>query len=268
MSKILRWKPTNLNSARESASLNADENFREEPLSEEDTGFFSEDEEAPSFPDVPDEAVETMSDPPGGFLDEGLTVGSEPLDELPEGATDDDASFMGDMAELLTDDKGREFRADQLLVLQDPVTKKVVLYMPEGDDKQVPEGANVIGNVVSPLASDLDSSRSMNSGSVHASDSENRIRDLKTTLKQEAVGQVFHDTKIEGKPAIWFSKPLGNKDYVICMVPLEDGKIRVFYSVDEAKSGGSERVEKLLRKALSSYPTTYKDVYDFLKSFI
>lgn len=266
MSKILRWKPTNLNSARESASVD-DENFREEPLSEEDTGFFSEDEEAPSFPDVPEEAVGNMSDPPGGFLDEGLTTDSEELDELPEGSTDDDASFMSDMADLLTDDQGREFRPDQLLVLQDPATKKVMLYMPEDDDKQVPKGATVIGNVVSPLASELDSSRRLNSGSTHASDSENRIRNLKTTLKQEAVGQVFHDTKIEGKPAIWFSKPLGNRDYVICMLPLEDGKIKVFYSVDDAKSGGPERVEALLRKALSSYPTTYKDVYDFLKSF-
>lgn len=267
MSKILRWKPTNLNSARESASLNADENFREEPLSEEDTGFFTEDEETPSFPDVPEEAVETMSEPPGGFLEEGLTTETENLEELPEGSTDDDASFMEEMSDLLTDDQGREFRADQLLVLQDPVTKKVMLYMPEGDDKRVPEGATIIGNVVTPLSGDLNSSRSMNSSSSHASDSENRIRDLKTTLKQEAVGQVFHDTKIEGKPAIWFSKPLGNKDYVICMLPLEDGKIKVFYSVDDTKSGGSERVEQLLRKALSSYPTTYKDVYDFLNQF-
>lgn len=271
MPKILRWNPK-LNAAKESKDLSNKPthlNGEGEGEEEEENGFFgnlpivdkeAEAEEDFMMDDFPDEPVVEES----AVIDEGISTDEPDFEgELPDGATLDDEAFMQDMASIITDDQGNEFMVDELVVVQNPVTKEVSLFMPSDVDESIPEDVEVIGKVVSANnESSLDSSRRVksNCGSRRASAESNRIRNLKTDLKQVGAASVIKDIKQDGKPAIWFKKELRGEPYVFIVVPNETS-VSVFHAT------GKEDTQQLLDKAASSYPTTYKNVSEFLDKF-
>lgn len=76
----------------------------------------------------------------------------------------DDAEFVDDVESIVTDDQGNEVQVDEMLVVQDPETSEIALFIPTDEDEQLPENLEVIGEVLpSDDAAVLDSSRRVKS---------------------------------------------------------------------------------------------------------
>ena len=72
----------------------------------------------------------------------------------------DDANFVDDVESIITDPDGNEITVNDMLVVQDPETKEISLFVPTEDDDTVPENVTVIGKVCpADDAAVLDSSR-------------------------------------------------------------------------------------------------------------
>lgn len=72
----------------------------------------------------------------------------------------DDANFVDDVESIITDSDGNEITVNDMLVVQDPETKEISLFVPTEDDDAVPENVTVIGKVCpADDAAVLDSSR-------------------------------------------------------------------------------------------------------------
>lgn len=72
----------------------------------------------------------------------------------------DDAEFVEDVESIVTDEQGNEIVVEEMLVVQNPETNEISLFVPTEEDETVPEDVEVIGEVVT--ADDettLDSSR-------------------------------------------------------------------------------------------------------------
>lgn len=72
----------------------------------------------------------------------------------------DDAEFVEDVESVVTDEQGNEIVVEEMLVVQNPETNEISLFVPTEEDETVPENVEVIGEVVT--ADDettLDSSR-------------------------------------------------------------------------------------------------------------
>lgn len=72
----------------------------------------------------------------------------------------DDAEFIEDVESVVTDEQGNEIVVEEMLVVQNPETNEISLFVPTEEDEAVPENVEVIGEVVT--ADDettLDSSR-------------------------------------------------------------------------------------------------------------
>lgn len=255
MAKILRWNPK-LNASRGDKELNTipthlnGEGESDGTVESEGVGFF----------DIPLEEP----DQDAAIIDEGIATDEPEFEgDLPDGATPDDEAFMDDVSSIITDDQGNEFMVEELVVVQNPDTKEVSLFMPSDVDESIPEDVDVIGKVVSASNADtLDASRRVaaNCGSRHASPEENRIRKLKVDLQQMGVAHDIKDIKQDGKKGVWFAIEHNGDPYVIIAVPEEKG-LSAYYAT------GAEDTQALLRKAASSYPTTYKNVFEFLDQF-
>lgn len=79
--------------------------------------------------------------------------------DLPETATDEDVSFTDAVEDVITDENGNQFTADEMLVVQNPDTLEISLFIPEDEEDTVPEDVTVIGEVKSSDDSILNSSR-------------------------------------------------------------------------------------------------------------
>lgn len=80
--------------------------------------------------------------------------------EVDETLMQDDAEFVDDVESIVTDEQGNEIVVDEMLVVQNPDTNEISLFVPTEEDDQVPEDVEVIGEVTA--ADDettLDSSR-------------------------------------------------------------------------------------------------------------
>lgn len=74
----------------------------------------------------------------------------------------DDAEFVDDVESIVTDEAGNEIVVDEMLVVQNPDTNEISLFVPTEEDDQVPENVEVIGEVVSSDSEAvLDSSRKL-----------------------------------------------------------------------------------------------------------
>jgi hypothetical protein len=85
----------------------------------------------------------------------------------------DDADFVEDVDNVVVDEEGNAVDVDEMLIVQDPETNEISLFIPDNESDDVPENLNVIGEVISADAVDLDSSRKrlrrMNSSKLNAS---------------------------------------------------------------------------------------------------
>lgn len=89
---------------------------------------------------------------------------SEDEDPNPDDFEGDDAGFVDDVESIVTDDQGNEVQVDDMLVVQDPETSEIALFIPTDEDEQLPENLEVIGEVLpSDDAAVLDSSRRVKS---------------------------------------------------------------------------------------------------------
>lgn len=72
----------------------------------------------------------------------------------------DDADFVEDVESTVTDEKGNEIEVADMLIVQDPDTNQISLFIPEDEAETVPENVEVIGEVI-PADDEvvLDSSR-------------------------------------------------------------------------------------------------------------
>lgn len=85
-------------------------------------------------------------------------------DPNPDDFEGDDAGFVDDVESIVTDDQGNEVQVDDMLVVQDPETSEIALFIPTDEDEQLPENLEVIGEVLpSDDAAVLDSSRRVKS---------------------------------------------------------------------------------------------------------
>lgn len=71
----------------------------------------------------------------------------------------DDAEFVEDVESVVTDEQGNEIVVDEMLVVQDPETNEISLFVPTEEDESLPENVEVIGEVVAADDTVLDSSR-------------------------------------------------------------------------------------------------------------
>lgn len=72
----------------------------------------------------------------------------------------DDAEFVEDVESVVTDEQGNEIVVDDMLVVQDPDTNEISLFVPTEEDEAVPENVEVIGEVTAADSEEvLDSSR-------------------------------------------------------------------------------------------------------------
>jgi hypothetical protein len=92
----------------------------------------------------------------------------------------DDADFVEDVDNIVVDEEGNAVDVDEMLIVQDPETNEISLFIPDNESDDVPENLNVIGEVISAGAVDLDSSRKrhkhVNSYKLNASSKSNTLK--------------------------------------------------------------------------------------------
>lgn len=89
---------------------------------------------------------------------------SENDDPNPDDFNGDDSDFVNDVEAIVTDDQGNEVQVDEMLVVQDPETSEIALFIPTDEDEQLAENFEVIGEVLpSDDTTVLDSSRRVKS---------------------------------------------------------------------------------------------------------
>lgn len=71
----------------------------------------------------------------------------------------EDAEFVDDVESIVVDDAGNEIVVDEMLVVQNPETNEISLFVPTEGDDEVPADVEVIGEVSSADDTVLDSSR-------------------------------------------------------------------------------------------------------------
>ena len=71
----------------------------------------------------------------------------------------DDANFVDDAEGVVQDQDGNEIVVEDMLIVQDPDTAEISLFIPDDTDDTVPESVEVIGEVVEPAADSLESSK-------------------------------------------------------------------------------------------------------------
>ena len=71
----------------------------------------------------------------------------------------DDANFVDDAEGVVQDQDGNEIVVGDMLIVQDPDTAEISLFIPDDTDDTVPESVEVIGEVVEPAADSLESSK-------------------------------------------------------------------------------------------------------------
>lgn len=84
---------------------------------------------------------------------------SETEEQLPATATTEDKDFVEELDNIITDENGNQFTVDEMLVVQNPDTLEISLFVPEDDEDSVPEDVAVIGEVKSSDNSVLNSNR-------------------------------------------------------------------------------------------------------------
>ena len=104
--------------------LNASEDDSNDDIDDEDKGFFNDD--SFEFDYDEDDNDESLSDD----------------------FTGDDADFIDDVESIITDENGNQIEVTNMAIVQNPETKEISLFIPEGKDDALPEGVEVIGEVL------------------------------------------------------------------------------------------------------------------------
>lgn len=84
---------------------------------------------------------------------------TEVEEQLPATATNEDEDFVEELDNIITDENGNQFTVDEMLVVQNPDTLEISLFVPEDEEDSVPEDVTVIGEVKPSDDSVLNSSR-------------------------------------------------------------------------------------------------------------
>lgn len=71
----------------------------------------------------------------------------------------DDEDFVEDVENVVVDEEGNAVEVDAMLIVQDPETNEISLFIPDNESDDVPESLNIIGEVISADTVDLDSSK-------------------------------------------------------------------------------------------------------------
>ena len=69
-------------------------------------------------------------------------------DELSDDFQGDDAAFVDDVENIITDENGNEIEVANMAIVQNPETKEILLFIPDSEDESVPEDVEVIGEVL------------------------------------------------------------------------------------------------------------------------
>ena len=105
----------------------------------------------------------------------------------------DDADFVEDVDNVVVDDEGNAVEVDAMLIVQDPETNEISLFIPDNESDDVPESLNIIGEVISADTVDLDSSKKQRA--LRANRRSRRTNSNRSNVSLRLVGNYWEDRR-------------------------------------------------------------------------